>query len=122
MGEIFLIYIFTHSSIEAINKFLFKSQCCGSGAFLTPGIGSRIPKPYFLELSDKVLGRKFCNYLKTGPNFFLEHFKNKINYNFVKFVVTKNGMTTKFFSPLSLLRFLNPGSEIREPGSGIRDG
>jgi hypothetical protein len=57
--------------------------------------------------------------LKTGPNFFLEHFKNKIIYNFVKFVVTKNGMTTKLFSPLSLLRFLNPGSENRDPGSGM---
>ncbi len=67
------------------------------------------------------MGKKFCNYLKTGPNFFLEHFKNKIIYNFVKFVVTKNGMTTKFVSPLSLLRFLDPGSEIRDPRTGIRD-
>jgi hypothetical protein len=45
----------------------------GSGAFLTPGLGSgirnrffrnpdlgsRIPTPYFLELSDKYLGKKF---------------------------------------------------------------
>jgi hypothetical protein len=53
----------------------------GSGAFLTPGpgsgiwnrffSGSRIPNPYFLELSDKFLGKKFYNSLKTGPNFFL---------------------------------------------------
>jgi hypothetical protein len=61
----------------------------GSGAFLTPGPGSGIrnkffpdpgswiPNPYFLELSDKFLGKKFYNSLKTGPNFVLQHFKNK---------------------------------------------
>ncbi len=55
----------------------------GSGAFFTldtdpgyvffriPDLGSRIPTPYFLELSDKFLGKKFYNSLKTGPNFFL---------------------------------------------------
>jgi hypothetical protein len=73
-----------------------------SGAFLTPGPeirdhGSRIPNPYFLELSDKFLGKKFYNSLKTGPNFFLRHFKNKIILNFVKFVATKKGMTTNVF-------------------------
>ncbi len=71
----------------------------GSGAFLTPGpgseirnrffpdLGSRIPNPYFCELNDKFfefLGKKLCNSLKTGPNFFLQHFKNKIIFNFVK--------------------------------------
>jgi hypothetical protein len=57
----------------------------GSCAFLTPGPGSgirnrffpdprsRIPTPYFLEISDKFLGKKFYNSLKTGPNFFLHH-------------------------------------------------
>ncbi len=49
----------------------------------------RIPKPYFLELSDKFLGKKFYNSPKTGPNFFLQHFKYKIILNFVKFVATK---------------------------------
>jgi hypothetical protein len=45
----------------------------GSSAFLTPGsgirngffwipdLGSRIPNPYFLELSDNFLGKKFYN-------------------------------------------------------------
>jgi hypothetical protein len=76
----------------------------GSGAFLTPGSGirnrifsysrisdrgSRIPNPYFLELSDNFLGKKFYNFVKIGPNFFLHHFKNKLIYNFVKFVATK---------------------------------
>jgi hypothetical protein len=51
--------------------------------------------------------------LKIGPNFFLQHFKNKIIYNFVKFVATKKGMTTNFFSPLSFVPVF---------GSGIRDG
>jgi hypothetical protein len=37
--------------------------------------------------------------LKIGPNFFLPHFKNKIVYNFVKFVATKKGLTKKFFHP-----------------------
>jgi hypothetical protein len=71
----------------------------GFGAFLTPGPGSgkgffphpgsRIPTPYILELSDKFLGKKFYNSLKTGPNFFLQLLKNKIIFNFVKFVATK---------------------------------
>jgi hypothetical protein len=32
--------------------------------------------------------------LKIDPNFFLQHFKNKIILNFVKFMATKKGMTT----------------------------
>ncbi len=70
----------------------------GSGAFLTPGsgirnrffpdLGSRIPRPYFSELFDNFFGKKFYNSLKIGPNFFLQHFKTKIIYNFVKFVAT----------------------------------
>ncbi len=64
----------------------------GSVAFLTPGSGirnrffsgSRIPNPYFWELSDK----KFYNSLKIGPNFFLQHFKTKIIISFVKFLAT----------------------------------
>jgi hypothetical protein len=67
----------------------------GSRAFLTPGSGIRnsfsseslILKPIFLTA---------YNSLKIGPNYFLEHFKNKI---IVNFVATKNGMTTNFFHP-----------------------
>ncbi len=33
--------------------------------------GSRIPRPYFEELFDNFLGKKFYNSLKIGPNFFL---------------------------------------------------
>ncbi len=81
----------------------------GIGCFLDPGSrisdpGSRIPTPYFLEFSDKFLGKKFYNSLKTGPNFFLQHLKKKIILNFVKFVDTKKGSTTNFFHPSLLLR------------------
>ncbi len=85
----------------------------GSRSFLTPGSGYRIPNPY-LELSNKFLGEKFYNSLKTGPNVFLQHFKNKIILNFVKFVASKKGITTNFFSPLSFVEVF--GSEIRDPG------
>ncbi len=53
-----------------------------------PDPGSRIPNPYFWEFSDNFLGKKFYNSLKIGPNFFLQHFKTKIMYNFEKFVAT----------------------------------
>jgi hypothetical protein len=92
-----------------------------SGAFLIPGPGSGIrigffwisdpgssipdPKPIFFEFSDKFLGKKFYNSLKTGPNFFLQHFKN---------LATKKGMTTNIFSPLSFVEVF--GSGIRDPG------
>jgi hypothetical protein len=86
-----------------------------------PDPGSRIPNPYFSELIDNFLGKKFYNSLKIGPNYFLKHFKNKIIYNFVKFVATQIGMTN-FFSPLSFVAVF--GSGIRDPGwvkIGIRD-
>jgi hypothetical protein len=85
-----------------------------------PDPRSRIPNPYFLELSDKFLGKKLFHSLKTGPNFFLQHFKNKIIFNFVKFVATRKVMTTIFFHPSLLLLFLNPGTEIRDDYLKIR--
>jgi hypothetical protein len=63
------------------------------------------------------LGKKFYNSLKTGTNFFLQHLKNKIIFNFVKFVATKKGLTKKKFSPLSFVAVF--GSGIRDPGSGM---
>ncbi len=51
--------------------------------------------------------------------FFIQHFKNKIIFYYVKFMATKKSMTTNFFHPSLLLLFLDPRSEIREPGSGI---
>jgi hypothetical protein len=65
------------------------------------------------------LGKKFYNSLKIDPNFFLKHFKNKIISNFFKFVATKKRMTTNFGLPLSFVAVF--GSGIRDPGSEIRD-
>jgi hypothetical protein len=92
--------------------------------FLTPGPGTRIPNPYFFELSDKFLGKRLYNSLKTWSNFFLQYFKNKIILSFVKFVATKKRYDNNFFShPFLLLGFLDPGSEIRDknPGSATLD-
>ena len=75
---------------------------------LDPGSGMRwfrIPGPYFEELFDK----KFYYSLKIDQ-FFLYHFRTKIIYNFVKF-----GHLIFFNLPLLLL-FLDPGSEICDPG------
>ncbi len=54
----------------------------GIGFFRIPDLGYRIsdprswiPTPYFLELSDKFLDKKFYNSLKTGPKFFSSAFK-----------------------------------------------
>jgi hypothetical protein len=68
------------------------------------------------------LGKKFYNSFKTGPNFFVQHLKNKIIFNFVKFVATKKGLTKNFFHPSLLLLFLDPGSGMgknQDPGLGI---
>jgi hypothetical protein len=65
------------------------------------------------------LGKKFYNSLKIGPNYFLQHFKNKIIYNIVKFVATKKGMTTIVFHPSLLFPILDAGSGMgknRDPG------
>ncbi len=99
---------------------------------LDPGSGIgffRIPDPkhILLRFNDNFLGRKFYNSLWIGPNFFLRQLKINIIYNFAIFVATKKGRTTKFFSPLSFVAIFGsgiryPGSEIRDRGSGIRDG
>ncbi len=101
----------------------------GSDAFLTLGpgsgirnrylSGSRIPNPYFGEVSDILLGKKFYNSLKTYPNFFSSTFQNKIIFNFVKFVATKKDMKTNFFTLLFCCYFLDPESGIgknQDPG------
>jgi hypothetical protein len=55
------------------------------------------------------------NSLKICPNFFLQHFKHKIIFNFVKFVTTKK-YDKIFFHPSLFLLCLDPGSEIWDPG------
>ncbi len=55
-----------HGRVKVVPKYSVADQEPGSGAFLTPGsgigffripdLGSRIPNPYFWELSDNFLG------------------------------------------------------------------
>ncbi len=93
-------------------------QCCRSRSGIRDPVpfwpldldpGSRIPNPYFWEVSGKFVGKKFYNSLKTGLNFFL----------LVKLVAIKKIWQKNFFHPSLLLLFLNPGSEIqnKHPGS-----
>jgi hypothetical protein len=63
-------------------------QCCGSGSGIRCPFDPWIPNPYFWELSDNFLGKKFYNSLKICPSFFLQHFKTIIIFKFVKFVAT----------------------------------
>ncbi len=85
----------------------------GIGFFRIPDPGSRIP--YFWGLGDNFLVKNFNNSWKIGPNFFLQHIKNKIIFSFVELVGTKNGLTKKFFfHPSRLLLLLDPRSGIRD--------
>ncbi len=96
----------------------------GIGFFRIPDLGSRIPNPYFWELSDNFLGKKFYNSLKIGQIFFLQHFKNKID-QFCEIYGSKKRYDNKFFFTTVFhccFWIRDPGSEIRDPGSGIRDG
>jgi hypothetical protein len=70
--------------------------------------------------------KRFHNSLKTGPNVFLQHFKNKIIFNVGEICGYEKRYDNKFFSPLSFVAVFgsgiqDPGSEIRDPRSGIRD-
>jgi hypothetical protein len=64
----------------------------------TPDLGSWIPNPYFLEHCDNFWSKKLNN------------------VQFCEICSYKQGMTTKFFTPLLLLLFLDPRSEIRDLG------
>ncbi len=97
----------------------FIQQCCGSLSRILCRFDpwTRIPNPYFLELSDKFLGKKFYNSLKTGQNFLLQQIKNKGIFNFVKFVATKKRYDNQFF----FIPLFCWGFWIQDPGSEIRD-
>ncbi len=122
--------------------FLFY-QCCGSGSGIRdpvpfwpldpgsgigffripdlgsriPDLGSRIPNPYFWQLRENFLGKKFYNSLKIGPIFFLQHFINNIVQFSEMYDSKKKVWQLIFFHQCLLLLFLDPGSEIRDPGS-----
>ncbi len=70
------------------------------------------------HIFDNFWGKKFYNSLRIGPNFFLQTSKNKINYNFVKFVAKKRYENRFFFTPLFCYCFWirDPRSRIRDPG------
>ncbi len=77
--------------------------------------GSRIPNPYFWELSDNFGVKSSIILWKLAQIFFLQHFKNKIIFNFVKFVAAKKIWQQIFFHTSLLLLFLDPGSGINIP-------
>ncbi len=134
--------IVTHSTyyvlVGALSIALGEKQCCGSGSGirclfdpmdLGSGIGFfRIPdlgsNPYFWELIDNCLGKKFYNSLKIGPNFFFSTSKLKLFAILWNLWLHKKLWQQFFFHPSLLLMFLHPESEIRDPGwvkLGIRD-
>ncbi len=79
--------------------------------------GSRIPNPYFWELSDNFLGKKFYYSVKICPIFFLQHFKNKIIFSFVEIFgiwLQKKIWQQIVFTPLFCCCFW-----ILDPGSGM---
>jgi hypothetical protein len=95
----------------------------GSGAFLTPGSGIRnrfFPDPgsqtHIFEDLVTIFWVKSLIILGKLGKIFSSAYQNKIIFSFVKFVAAKNGLTKKFFHPCLLLLFLDPGSEIRDPG------
>ncbi len=128
---------FADSVTECVQVFLSASVADpdpGSVAFLTPGsgirnrffpdLGSRIPNPYFWELRDNFWGKKFYNSLKIGPNFFLQHFKNKMFKSCEIYDSKKKVRQQIFFYRCLSSLFLDPRSGIRDknqdPGSGIK--
>jgi hypothetical protein len=86
--------------------------------FLTSNIMPTTIQPQIPDLGSRIHDSK-------PINFFLQHFKNKIIYNFVKFVGTKRRYDNRFFfHPSLLLLFFDrdPGSGMgknQDPGSGM---
>jgi hypothetical protein len=77
-----------------------------------PGSGILDPVPdlgYQTHIFESLMTNSII-LLKLAQIFFLQHFKNRIIFNFVKFVARKKAMTTNFFHPSLLLLFLDPGS------------
>ncbi len=92
------------------------------GFFRIPDLGSRIPNPYFWELRDNFLGKKFYNSLKIGPNIFLQHFKNKKGQFCEIYDSKKKVWQQIFFHQCLSLLFLDPESGMgknQDPVSGI---
>jgi hypothetical protein len=80
--------------------------------------GSRISDPgYQTHLFESLVTNfwlKNSIFIYLFENWPKQHFKNKIIYNFVKFVAIKKGKTTNCFSPVSFVAVF--GSWIRDLG------
>ncbi len=107
----------------------------GSSVFWPQDPGSQMsffripdPQPIFLRAWWQFLGKKYRNSLSIGSKNcrYRYLFKNKIIFSFEKFVATKKGKTTNYFSPLLFCCCCcwtrDPISGIdknQDPGSGI---
>ncbi len=102
----------------------------GSGAFLTPGPGSGIRNRFFLDPGSQI--HIFDSFVtnfwvksskilwKLAQNFFF-NIKKKILILWNLWLQKKVSQQI-FFHPSLWLLFLDPGSEFRDLGPGIRDG
>jgi hypothetical protein len=106
------------------------SQCSGSGiwCFFDPGIRNSFTldpgsQTHIFESLVTVFLIKSSIILKIGPEFFLQHFKDKIIFNYVKFGLQKRSDSdNKFFFTLLFCCCLDLGSGMgkkQDPGSGI---
>jgi hypothetical protein len=99
------MHVFPFLPLRKVTLSSTEKQCCGSGVrrLFDPGSGDR----FFDGLMAKF-------WVKRTIIFFL--FKNKIIYNFIIFVATKNGRKKEIFPLLFFVMWLDPGSENRDPG------
>ncbi len=102
-------------------------QCCrswsgirclsGSVIYFLMESGSRIPgtQPYFEELSDNFLGKKYFNSLSVDSNFFCTYSKIN-NFQFCKILCLLKKVRQQIFIPLLFWCFV-----LDHRGPGIRD-
>ncbi len=77
------------------------------------------PHIFYSLVTNLVVKSSIYNSLKTGPIFFLQHFKTKIILNLVKFAATKKSYRYRYNNKF----FFNPSFvEVFDTVSGIRDG
>jgi hypothetical protein len=91
----------------------------GIGFFRIPALGSQFQTHIFGSLVTNFLVKSSIILRKLAEIFFFSISKNKIIFNFVKFMATKKVLKINFFSPLSFVAVF--GSGIWDLKSGIRD-
>jgi hypothetical protein len=121
-----------NSDYLAIN---FQRIYCGACSFLTVlpirirdpvPFWSLIPNPYFESLVTIFWVKSSIILWKLAQIIFLQHFKNKIVLILWNLWRQKKGIQQFLFHPCLSMLFLDPGTEIWDPGwektgSGIRD-